>query len=312
MEKDMTKKTRVLIFMPTYEDDGIIQAFPDAVDCFYNLEIPDGYEADWVIGLDNPYGLEGRHANTLHQYQQIQRRVLDEGYDALVTYEHDMIVPPDGLAKLLEVDVPVVYGLYMLRHGAYCVNAFIKVEGNPNFRRSLTYYPNRFALAEKRGITEVGGVGMGFTLFRRSALERYNFHATGKSYAPDWGFALDCSLGGVKQMCRFDVRCGHIEDNGLIVYPSKEGIGDMVRVKILRRLVYGQIYEEGTICRVPADKVDDFLRAGYIQILGEPDTTAVKIVNKPSEKSTKAIKEKMSAKSLPERDKKGRFVSKED
>ena len=80
---------RVLIFMPTYEEGGIIQAFPESVESFYDLDVPEGWKADWVIGLDNPYGREGRHKNTLHQYQQIQRRVLDEGYDALVTFEDD-------------------------------------------------------------------------------------------------------------------------------------------------------------------------------------------------------------------------------
>lgn len=314
----MTKKQRLLIFMPTYEVDGVIQAWPDAVESFYALEIPDNYEADWVIGLDNPYGPEGKHKNTLHQYQEIQKRTLDEGYDALVTYEHDMIVPKDGLAKLLEINAPVVYGLYMLRHGAYCVNAFIKVDGNPSFRRSYTYYPRRHATADKEGVAEVGGVGMGFTLFRREALERFKFRKTGNSYAPDWGFALDCSLGGVKQMGRFDVKCGHIEEDGRVVYPSREGHSDMVRVKILKRLVYGQIYEKDTIANVPVDKVDDWLRAGYIQILGEPDGPSVKIVNKPSEASTKAIKEKkdvkppVKKKAKLERDEKGRFVSKED
>lgn len=291
----MTDKQRLLIFLPTFEVDGVIQAWPDAVDCFYDLDIPDGYEADWVIGLDNPYGLAARHKNTLHQYQAIQERALDEGYDALVTYEHDMIVPKDGLVKLLDVDAPVVYGLYMLRHGAYCVSAFIKVEGNPSFRRSYTYYPRRYAIAEKEGVAEVGGVGMGFTLFRREALARFKFRQTGNSYAPDWGFALDCSLGGVKQMCRFDVKCGHIEQNGLTIYPTQEGYSNMVRVKILKRLVYGQIYEEGTIANVPGDKVDDWKRAGYIQILSEPDTPAVKIVRKPSKATTKTIKARMDA-----------------
>jgi len=63
---------RYLLFMPTYEKDGIVQVFPDAYDSFMNIEIPEGVTVDRVIGLDNPYGLEGKHKNTLHQYQQIQ------------------------------------------------------------------------------------------------------------------------------------------------------------------------------------------------------------------------------------------------
>jgi len=33
---------RVLIFMPTYEEGGIIQAFPESVESFYDLDVPEG------------------------------------------------------------------------------------------------------------------------------------------------------------------------------------------------------------------------------------------------------------------------------
>ncbi len=307
----MSDKQKLLIFMPTYEDKGIIQAWPDAVESFYNLEIPDNYEADWVIGLDNPFGIEAKHKNTLYQYQQIQRRALDEGYAGLVTFEHDMLVPKDGLIKLLEVPVPIVYGLYMLRHGAYCVNAFLYIQDSPNLQKSMTYTPKRYALAEAKGWARVSGVGMGFTLFRREVLERFNFRASGSSYPPDWAIAVDCTKYGMKQICRFVVKCGHIEKNGLTLYPRRDGLDSMTRVKILQRFVYGQMFEPGAIVNVPSEKVDDFFRAGYIEILGDPDTPAVKIVRKPDKKSTKAIKDKIEGASPPERDEKGRFVSKE-
>lgn len=286
-------KQRILIFMPTYEIDDIIQAWPAAVDSFYNLEIPEGYEAEWVIGLDNPYGPEGKHKNTLHQYQQIQRRVVDEGYEALVTFEHDMLVPRDGLIKLLEVNAPIVYGLYMLRHGAYCVNAFQYIDDSPNIHKSLTYSKQRYAKAESRGWARVTGVGMGFTLFRREVMELFNFRPSGSSYPPDWAIAVDATKYGMKQICRFDVKCGHIEKNGLPIYPTKEGYEAMTRVKILKHFVSGEIFEPGMIVHVPTEKVDDFFRAGYIEILSESDAPAVKIVKKPSKTSTKAIKDRM-------------------
>ena len=287
------QKQKILIFMPTYEINGIIQAWPAAVDSFYNLEIPEGYEAEWVIGLDNPYGPEGKHKNTLYQYQQIQRRVVDEGYEALVTFEHDMLVPRDGLIKLLEVNAPIVYGLYMLRHGAYCVNAFQYIDESPNIQKSLTYSKQRYAKAESRGWARVTGVGMGFTLFRRGVMELFNFRPSGNSYPPDWAIAVDATKYGMKQICRFDVKCGHIEKNGLPIYPTKEGFEAMTRVKILKHFVNGEIFEPGMIVNVPTEKVDDFFRAGYIEILGESDAPAVKIVKKPSKTSTKAIKDRL-------------------
>ena len=294
----MTDKQKLLIFMPTYEDKkGIIQAWPAAVESFYGLEVPDNYDADWVIGLDNPYKTDHkeRHKNTLHQYQMIRRRVIDEGYDGLVTFEHDMIVPKDGLIKLLHTDAPIVYGLYMLRHGAYCVNAFLYIDQSPNLHKSMTYTPRRYAAAERRGWARVTGVGMGFTLFRRGVLEMFDFRASGTSYPPDWAIAVDSTKYGLKQVCRFDVKCGHIESNGLPIYPTKEGMEQMTKVKILQRFVHGEVYEKGMITNVPSEKVDDFYRAGFVEILSEPDKPSVKILNKPDAKSTKAIKDKAEA-----------------
>lgn len=288
---------RVLIFMPTYEEGGIIQAFPESVESFYDLDVPEGWKADWVIGLDNPYGREGRHKNTLHQYQQIQRRVLDEGYDALVTFEHDMLVPKDGLVKLLEVDAPIVYGLYMLRHGAHCVNAFLYIEKNPSFSRSFTYLPKLYAKAERDGMARVTGVGMGFTLFRRKVLELFNFRATEKSYPPDWAIAYDSAKYGLKQICRFDVKCGHIGTDGRAIYPRLAGYENMAEVKVLQQFYYKQPYKPGTIAKVPDEKLDDFLRAGFVELISFPEEApAVKITNRPTKKSSNAIKNKMAEK----------------
>lgn len=216
MDKEIKKK--ILIFMPTYERDGIIQAWPASVDSFYNLEVPEGYKADRAIGLDNPHGAEGGWKNVLHQYQQAQQRILGDDYDVFVTFEHDMIVPEDGLVKLLETPAPVVYGLYRLRHGAQCVNAF---SGGLDIYKSMTYMPNEYEAADQRGWAQVSGIGMGFTLFRREVLERFDFRRSGDNYAPDWAIAEDCIKYDIKQVCRFDVKCGHIENHGLVLYPDE-------------------------------------------------------------------------------------------
>lgn len=286
---------RLLLFMPTYEYYGVIQAFPAAVKSFYDLETPDGYEVDRVIGLDNPYPVSGKdkHKNTLHQYRQARQMMLDGDYDGLVTLEHDMIVPADGLKKLANTMGDIVYGLYMLRHGAYCVNAFHYVSGKPGLQNSITYKPNLYRRAQQDGVVRVCGVGMGFTLFRRKVMELFDFRASGKSYPPDWGIAWDSYKKGLVQMCRFDVSCGHIDENGVVVYPTLEGVGEMTKVKILKHFVYKRIYEVGQITEVPSDMLDDFLRAGYVELAGDRKTPAVKIVNKPDKKSTKAIKDRI-------------------
>lgn len=282
---------KILLFMPTYEEDGIIKAFPAALESFKNLKAPKGVHVDRVIGLDNPYGREGKHKNTLHQYQVIRKKMLDLNYDALVTFEHDMIVPEDGLIKLWEVDCPIVYGLYMLRHGAYCVNAFRYIKDSPNIHKSLTYLPREYNKAMKNGWARVTGVGMGFTVFRKAVLSRFDFRPSGESYPPDWAMAVDSTKAGMKQICRFDVLCGHIESNGLTVYPQRKGENlVMAKCKILKQFVSGDVYLPGQVADIPAEKVDDFVRAGYLYIIQDPDVPAVKIVNKPTKKSTVAVK----------------------
>jgi hypothetical protein len=214
----------------------------------------------------------------------------------LVTFEHDMLVPEDGLIKLLDTPAPVVYGLYMLRHGAYCVNAFLHIENSPNPHKSMTYLPRAYKEAEKRGWARVSGVGMGFTLFRRKVLEMFDFRASGDSYPPDWAISVDCTKYGIKQICRFDVKCGHIETNGLTVYPTYESEAGMVKVKILKQFFSGELYKPGQITFIPADKIDDFFRAGYIEVLSGPDMPAVKILNKPDVEFTKKVKRTRSKK----------------
>jgi glycosyltransferase involved in cell wall biosynthesis len=300
-ENKSVMKSKILLFMPTYEVDGEMKADQRAIDSFYRLIDPPDCDVERVIGLDNPYGLEGKHKNTLHQYQQAQKRVIDEGFDALVTFEHDMIVPNDGLLKLWETDAQVVYGVYVLRHNAHCINAFFHVTGNPTLSKSMTYKKRDYKLAKKKGWAKVSGLGMGFTLFRRDVLERFPFKATELSYPPDWMFAVEATRAGVKQIARFDVECGHI-DGKIVLWPSRKGNENMTKVKILKQFVSGQMYKPGMICEIASDKVDDFLRAGYLEILNERKEVkienkpseiikpAVKVVNKPASRRKKAVK----------------------
>ena len=286
---------KILLFMPTYEmENGILAAWDESIKSFNELQAPDGYEITRIISIDNPYGREGRHKNTLHQYQQARKRVLDDGFDMLVTFEHDMIVPKDGLIKMLQKDAPVVYGVYMLRHKAHCVNAFFHVTKSANLQKSMTYRPGEYKAAIKRGWARVTGVGFGFTLIKRAILEEISFHPTDENYAPDWGFAVDATRADIKQIARFDVLCGHIDTDGTILWPHKEGYKSMTKVKILKQFVSGRLYTPGQIADIDDEKIDDFYRAGYIEIM-ENKAPAVKIANKPKRtsraKTVKAVKD---------------------
>jgi hypothetical protein len=71
----------------------------------------------------------------------------------------------------------------------------------------------------------------------------------------------------------------------------------MAEVKVLQQFYYKQPYKPGTIAKVPDEKLDDFLRAGFVELISFPEEApAVKITNRPTKKSSNAIKNKMAEK----------------
>ena len=126
---------KILLYCPTYKyENGSKAIFSETLDSIKALIVPDGVDLKVVIGTDNPYPITGDgykdHRNTLHQYQAARQRTLRGRYDALLTIEHDQIVPEDALVKMLEVRGDVVYGVYALRRGAPILNIAVPTE-NP-------------------------------------------------------------------------------------------------------------------------------------------------------------------------------------
>lgn len=276
---------KILLFCPAYERDGLDEFWPDSQASFAGLMAPAGVEVARMIGRDNPFDIRvyHRYQNTLHQFRNAQRVALANGYDALCTFESDMIVPADGLIKLWattlqeggEAPAAVVYGLYMLRHGSNVVNAFRKLEGSPNIDQSVSLFPELYAEGMRAGRLAVSGCGMGFTLIRRSVLERFEFRNWDDgSFAPDWALASDCQAAGIEQVARFDVRCGHIESNGLILWPGRNGA--MVNVRVRESFTRGQVYTAGETTEMPTGDALEMSRCGFVEILAEEGGLALK------------------------------------
>lgn len=258
---------KLLLFMPTYKIGKHDAAWPDSLDSFRALEAPADVEVVRAIGRDNPYKGEG-HRNTLHQFQKARERALAEGFDALVTFEHDMVVPADGLVKLWATPALVVYGLYVLRHGSGMLNAMRHIDGSPNIDQSLSLFPGLRKESERRGWVQVSGVGFGFTLIRREALARFEFHKTEESWPPDWGFAADCAKAGIRQVCRWDVKCGHIEENGVILWPGSAG--PVTKVRVMETFYRGKKFTAGTVDEMPIDDALEMSRCGYVRMHEQP------------------------------------------
>lgn len=252
----------ILVFTPTYADGPRPETIRSVSRQQTTLEIT--HEVSW---LDNP--LPGRRMeNVIAQYQKAWRMALAGGYDALLTVEHDMVLPPNAVEKLMGTDAPVVYGVYMLRHGIPTLSAWQYIN-NKSLGMSLSLYPNEVRKGRQQGWLEVCGVGWGCTLIRREVLEKVTVRSTGASDAGDMAFATDCVRGGIRQIARFDVPCEHIMPDGTVLHPYRGGI--VARVLALQTLNArvgreSMPMKQGRYYTIPPEDAYELQRAGYVKI----------------------------------------------
>jgi len=257
----MSNGLRLLIFTPTYAG-GLRQATIDSI-----VAQRTSQRVDWEIGRRNPYpGRDMR--NVLAQYDHARDIALGGPYDALLTVEQDMILPPHAVEALCNTAAPVVYGTYMLRHGRPTLNAWQYI-GEQGLGMSLDRYPAELMALQKSGIGRVSGCGFGCTLIRRAALEAVPFRSDGAGHAPDMPFALDCTRAGILQMARFDVRCGHIYEGGIL---SVETGGPTVKVVILQAVNIllgggGVSLVEGQNIELPPRQAQQLAALGYVKVV---------------------------------------------
>jgi hypothetical protein len=163
---------------------------------------------DWVVSQHNPFPIGDLH-NVLAQYRLGRERCLDGGYDALLTVEHDMLLPPGAVAELANTPGDVVYGVYRFRWGATVLNACEYIDDQ---QRGAPLWMNTSQAAEARqaGVVQVSGVGWGCTLIPRATLERIEFpERCEENPAFDLVFAERCLRAGLRLVANFRVLCGH-------------------------------------------------------------------------------------------------------
>ena len=170
----------------------------------------------------------------------------------------------------------MVYGVYMLRHGAWVLNAWEYI-GDHAMGESLTLYPAKLARAQAQGVARVAGVGWGCTLIRRDVVER--FPVREGDGAGDLPFALDCLLGGVVAVADFGVCCDHW-DGELRLRAFGGVMQDRVTVRALQDVVVmdgrgSRVLERGKEYELGRVLVDDLMRAGYVTEATEPETATM-------------------------------------
>jgi len=277
-----------MVFTPTYEVKGVEQMRPETRAAIEALRVPDGVELRWVIGRENPFPF-ATHRNVLAQYRRARAMALEEGYDALWTVEHDMVVPPDAVEKLMGAGADVVYGVYLLRHGSYVLNAWEYI-GEQNLGASLTIRPGAMAQAREQGWIRVCGCGWGCTWIARRVLERFEFHDDGgDNPAGDLAFAKDMIRNGVVCVARLDVACDHF-DGELRLRPFGGAVDDKVAVTALKDVVApgGVALVKGRGYELPRGVASELARAGYVEeVGGQESAPELAVVAPAAEKATK-------------------------
>jgi len=252
----------VLIFTPTIGD----QLRPQTRASIEGQQTTIEYE--WEIGYHNPFP-GNKIANVIAQYQRARAIFLASGHDAMLTVEDDMIIPPNALQSLHDSDGGVVYGVYLFRHGTPTLSAWRYIDRR-RMGTTLSMYPHETEVYRQRGWAKVSGVGWGCTLIRREVLGRIAFRSKDKGDAGDVGFAGDCIAAGIEQIARFDVLCGHICEDGEVLWPFQTG-GIIGRVYALRNAPTGfydieKPMKKGRYYSMPIERAQTLRRLGYVTI----------------------------------------------
>lgn len=200
--------------------------------------------------------------NHLHQYRRGRETFLQGRYDAMLVVESDMIVPRDALIRLAAVmdgrdsagedqpglrskewslagqvgharpPVDVAYGVYRFRKSDV-INVFELYPSKDgilprNIGESLSVHPHLLKRAMKLGVYPCSGAGFGCTLIRRNVLERLEFRINERNSAHcDTYFCTDVLRAGFRQAAEMRVVCGHVDEDGRILWPD---LGQELRV----------------------------------------------------------------------------------
>ena len=162
------------------------------------------------IGKIGASGISDRSYTHSSQNQLVDDFLADKTLTHLFMTEMDMILPPDTIIKLIDLDKPVAAGIYFLRNGRGQPCLYQKVltsKANPWVHSPVTAFP----------MTEpfrVDNPGLGCVLFQRDVfakLEEPYFDLKAKNYGSDMYFFSKVKWAGVEVWAHPGVMCDQID-----------------------------------------------------------------------------------------------------
>ncbi|MGE5193880.1 MAG: hypothetical protein ACM3U2_15400, partial [Deltaproteobacteria bacterium] len=273
----------LLIFTPTWIDP---QTNEDAIRPEVERAIKEqvGIDFDWHVTTDNPYPIydenDRRHKtsyrNVLHQYQQARLYFLQGHWDALLTVEHDNVLPdPEAAKRMAETPGDVVYAPYLLRHGQKMLNTFQYINDR-NLGMSLSNYRPELSRARQEIVHRISGAGFGCTLIRRHVLEAIEFTGTvprDQNWCPDLRFAEDCLKKRFISNGRFDVPVLHW-DGQTCWHPfqnRRNSVAKYIAVETMNAMAAGRFIRlaQGQEIELTDEEAQELMRMGAVARITE-------------------------------------------
>jgi hypothetical protein len=199
----------ILVYCPL----SPVGIYPETRDSIFGL--------DWSGPVDVMFGrednpLEDKLHNVADKYEHARSLALAGGYEAMMTVEYDIILPKDALVRLTRVSADIAYGLVVSR-----VNKQWYLYSDGPTRGKQASRNRKFRSDAWGNVVPSVGIGNGATLIHRNVLERLQFYCKPGVFQ-DWNFSHDAQKNGFIQMHDCGVVCGHILENGDVLYPDPD------------------------------------------------------------------------------------------
>lgn len=218
---------RILVYTPmtpkTKPDDPLqVRIFGRSLQSILRLEWE--HEIDYVFARDDTPEIDEKYQHIAYRYNQARIMALEGSYDALLTVESDIIVPPDALKLMTAVDADIVYPLVMSRGAKKYTLAKDAWRGGWDLWMDDPTFYDRWG-----EVLPVFGVGMACTLIHSHVLNEISFRCEpgpglGRNQPNDFYFALDCKEAGFKSAGHTGVQLGHITTRPVpqIIWPNQD------------------------------------------------------------------------------------------